>query len=380
MEPVEIREDGLLLRPWRPADADAVHRACQDPDIQRWTSVPVPYLPQHAAGFVGEMSPAAWARGTGALFGVFDASTGELLGSCGLIAIDHRVRSGEIGYWTAAWARGRAVASRASRALARWAFDGLKLRRVVWQAAVGNQASRLAALRAGFRVEGRIRRAAPHRAGDEAWIGSLLPADLAGDPPAVPELTRRRAAVFGAGPPVLAAKAGTDEIRLRPPAERDVAAIVASCRDPGSVRWTTVPDPYARSDAEYFVRRHAPGRWAEGSGAVFVIADPADAHAGAMELRISPADPLVADVGFLVAPAARGRGYAPAALRALAGWGCGALGLARVEWRAHVGNTASRRVAEKAGFTVEGIARGGIAHRGERRDAWVAALLAGDVA
>ena len=51
MDPVEITADGLLLRPWRAVDADAVHRACQDPDIQRWTSVPRPYELHHAATF-----------------------------------------------------------------------------------------------------------------------------------------------------------------------------------------------------------------------------------------------------------------------------------------------------------------------------------------
>jgi RimJ/RimL family protein N-acetyltransferase len=94
-----------------------------------------------------------------------------------------------------------------------------------------------------------------------------------------------------------------------------------------------------------------------------------------MELRISRTDPLVGDVGFLVAPQARGRGYASAALAALCGWGFTALGLARIEWRAYVGNDASRRVAEKAGFVFEGTARRAVSHRGQRVDAWVGALV-----
>jgi RimJ/RimL family protein N-acetyltransferase len=98
-----------------------------------------------------------------------------------------------------------------------------------------------------------------------------------------------------------------------------------------------------------------------------------------MELRIT-GDPAVADVGFLVAPRARGRGYAPAALRALCDWGFQALGLERIEWRAYVGNDASHRVAQKAGFRVEGTVRAGIPHRGERRDCWLGAILASDAA
>ncbi|MEV5690489.1 GNAT family N-acetyltransferase [Micromonospora globbae] len=383
MEPVEISEDDLLLRPWRAEDAEAVHRACQDPDIQRWTTVPRPYLPEHAREFVTDVAPRAWAEGTGAPFAVCDATTGELLGSCGLVTLDARLGSAEIGYWAAPWARGRGVTTTATRAVARWAFDALKLRRLVWQAEVGNHASRLVALRAGFRVEGRLRLADPAPEGrPEGWIGSLLPGEVPapGTPgPAGPgSLEARRAAVFGRPQPVLFATAGAAELRLRPMEERDLDAVVRTCRDPDTLRWTTVPDPYERSDAESFLD-FVRGTWAAGTGAAFVIADADDRYAGSIDLRLAATDPLLADVGFMTSPHARGRGYMPAALTALCTWGFTTLGLARTEWRANVGNTASRRVAEKAGFTVEGTARGGLTHRGERIDVWVGALLAGDL-
>ncbi|MEU7917488.1 GNAT family N-acetyltransferase [Micromonospora zamorensis] len=382
MEPVEIIEDGVLLRPWREADAEAVHRACQDPDIQRWTTVPRPYRPQHAHGFVTEVSGQAWAEGTGAPFAVCDPATGDLLGSCGLISID-QAGTGEVGYWTAPWARGRGVMVRATRALARWSFDSLGLRRLIWHAEVGNHASRLVALRAGFRVDGRLRMAhpTPHR-GADTWIGSLLPGEVpapGSTGPAGPgTLAARRAAVFGRPQPVLFATAGAGEIRLRPMEEQDLDAVVQTCQDPETVRWTTVPDPYERADAQGY-RIHGQDAWARGDAARFVIADADDRYAGSLDLRLSPADALLADVGFMTAPAARGRGYMPAALVALSAWGFTTLGLARIEWKANVGNTASRRVAEKAGFTFEGTARGGVQHRGERVDVWVASLLSKDL-
>ncbi|MEU8422854.1 GNAT family N-acetyltransferase [Micromonospora sp. NPDC048835] len=382
MEPVEITEDGVLLRPWRETDADAVHRACQDPDIQRWTTVPRPYRPEHAHGFVTEMSRKAWAEGTGAPFAVCDPSTGEVWGSAGLISID-KDGTGEVGYWTAPWARGRGVMTRATRAVARWSFDSLGLRRLIWQAEVGNHASRLVALRAGFRVDGRLRLAnpAPHGAAD-GWIGSLLPGEVpapGSTGPAGPgTLAARRAAVFGRPQPVLFATAAAGELRLRPMEEQDLDAVVRTCQDPESIRWTTVPDPYDRTDAQGYL---AYGRdaWARGDAGCFVIADPDDRYVGTIDLRLSPGDPLLADVGFMTAPEARGRGHLPAALVALGAWGFSTVGLARIEWRANVGNTSSRRAAEKAGFTVEGTARAGVQHRGERVDVWVGALLAKDL-
>ena len=38
-----------------------------------------------------------------------------------------------------------------------------------------------------------------------------------------------------------------------------------------------------------------------------------------------------------------------------------------------------QRVAEKAGFVLEGVQRARLAQRGERRDCWVAGLLPGDL-
>jgi RimJ/RimL family protein N-acetyltransferase len=196
--------------------------------------------------------------------------------------------------------------------------------------------------------------------------------------PASPQA--RRAALFAGHPPVLTARATGGTIRLRPPRPADIDAIMAACVEAEAVRWTTVPHPYARSDAEFFVGDYSAGRWARGEAAVFALADARDAYVGSMELRITARDPAVGDVGYLVAAPARGRGYAPAALRAMCGWGFEALGLARIEWWAYVGNDASRRAVEKAGFTVEGLCRSAMAHRGERRDAWFGALLPEDVA
>ncbi|GGL06584.1 hypothetical protein Sme01_66850 [Sphaerisporangium melleum] len=66
-----------------------------------------------------------------------------------------------------------------------------------------------------------------------------------------------------------------------------------------------------------------------------------------------------AEVGYGVHPAHRGRGYAPEAVTGLTEWALTKGGLRRVELRANLDNTASLRVAEKAGFTREGLLRGG---------------------
>ncbi|MBV1849470.1 GNAT family N-acetyltransferase [Catellatospora tritici] len=170
-----------------------------------------------------------------------------------------------------------------------------------------------------------------------------------------------------------------EKITLRPAELKDAAGVLATCTDPETLRWTTVPLGYDHEMAAGFATEYAPGWWQRHEGACWVVADAEDTYVGQLDLRIGK-DPEVADVGFVTAPYARGRGYMTAALRAAAEYGLRELGVVRVEWKAHVGNEGSRRVAEKAGFSFEGVQRSGCAHRGERRDAWTAALVREDLA
>ena len=149
-----VLTDGTLtLRPWRVDDADAVYRACQDPDIQRWTQVPVPYTRADAEGFVTEFAPAAWRGGTGVVFAVVDGSD-SLLASIGVVDLDRPNRSCEIGYWVAPDARRRGVASGATALLSAWVGEAFDVDRVELYTAPENVASQGVAARAGFRRDG----------------------------------------------------------------------------------------------------------------------------------------------------------------------------------------------------------------------------------
>lgn len=185
---------------------------------------------------------------------------------------------------------------------------------------------------------------------------------------------------YDAPQPVLTAITDRGEkITLRGPDDRDAEALVAACSDPESTRWTTISPGYDLQRAHGFITEYAPGWWQRRQGAVWVIADPEDRYAAQIDLRVYESDPEVADVGFLTGPHARGRGYMTAALRTVALFGIEELGLKRIEWKAHVGNEASRRVAEKAGFTFEGVLRQGCAAHGVRHDAWLASFLREDL-
>ena len=169
-----------------------------------------------------------------------------------------------------------------------------------------------------------------------------------------------------------------DAVTLRHVDDADIPEVVACSRDPETLRWTTRRLDYGDADARQFLA-YARGSWASGE-AVWAMCLPGDDRwCGAISLRIDRSDRRLGDVGFVCAPWARGRGLTGAALYVVCGWGFAELDLARIEWRAHVGNDASRRVAEKVGFRLEGTQRARLAQRGERRDAWVAGLLPADL-
>ncbi|MEU5097252.1 GNAT family N-acetyltransferase [Streptomyces sp. NPDC020996] len=176
MEPVTLTTPRLLLRTVGPQDADAVYAAAQDPDIQRWTTVPSPYLPEHARSFTRQMAPDGWANGSMFTFGAF-LPDGALTGMLGITMRSMGV--GEIGFWAAKEHRGNGYVTEAVLAASRWAFTRLSVGRVEWRAEVGNAASLAVARRAGFTIEGTLRSAVDNKGvRRDCWVGSLLPSDL----------------------------------------------------------------------------------------------------------------------------------------------------------------------------------------------------------
>jgi RimJ/RimL family protein N-acetyltransferase len=148
----QLTDGRVTLRAWQPSDAPAVFKACQDDQIQRWTTVPSPYLREHAEGFVADLAPRMWTTRGGAGFAVVDPVSGDLLGACGLIGVEAERLSTGAGYWVAPWARGQHVARRALRLVTEWALGPGRLRCVELQIEPDNPASRAVGLAAGFVV------------------------------------------------------------------------------------------------------------------------------------------------------------------------------------------------------------------------------------
>jgi RimJ/RimL family protein N-acetyltransferase len=144
--------------------------------------------------------------------------------------------------------------------------------------------------------------------------------------------------------------------------------MTAALNDPEIVRWTRVPSPYTRTDAEDFLRLMEEARLAGTELALAIVGAGDDELLGSISMRPVSREHRRGELGYLDFAHARGRGVATRAVRLLARYGYDQLDLERIEILAHPENLASQRVAEKAGFTREGLLRGYHRLRGERED------------
>ncbi len=158
-----------------------------------------------------------------------------------------------------------------------------------------------------------------------------------------------------------------DGVVLRVPDDGDASWITEACNDP--------------EIAQFIVGMPPPRRWASSTDAEFVIADAAQAEPlGVVSLRIAERDPGLAAVGYWLRPEARGRGAATVAVQLIALWAFNELGVQRLELTTAPENAASQRVAERAGFSREGVLRGLVATKDNgRRDSVMFSLLPADL-
>ncbi|HWB72713.1 MAG TPA: GNAT family protein [Egibacteraceae bacterium] len=160
----------------------------------------------------------------------------------------------------------------------------------------------------------------------------------------------------------------------------DVAAIVAACNDPEAVRWLPLPVPYGDHDASEFLAAQRPeaDRGVTLNFAIRRVGSPQ--LVGSIGAHFARARADEAELGYWVAPAARGAGVARRAIVLLARHVFRTYEPRRIELLIQPGNVASRRAATAAGAIFEGVRRAAIDLRGEPRDAAVYALLPADLA
>jgi [ribosomal protein S5]-alanine N-acetyltransferase len=163
---------------------------------------------------------------------------------------------------------------------------------------------------------------------------------------------------YGRPVPFPTLELATPRLQVRPVTVADASAVAEVLTDKQTHRWLPVPVEAGEADATAWCSALADECRANGSGDHYAMVRREDDQViGCLWTTHTDWTARVTEVGCAVAAPARGFGLAPEAVDALAIALLLEHGFQRVELRVAPGNLASRRVAEKAGFTYEGLLR-----------------------
>jgi RimJ/RimL family protein N-acetyltransferase len=169
----------------------------------------------------------------------------------------------------------------------------------------------------------------------------------------------------------------TERLTLDAPGAGDAALVFRYCQDPLFEQYMTLPWPYRRSDADYFVTELVPLGWHHekeftwalrrraGGGELLGGELPGSELLGVIGSRVQPEHGVV-DVGYWLGAPHRGRGFMAEATRAVVAWLFDARRAERVLWECVEGNVASAAVARACGFRFTGSGPGRVAMRDGR--------------
>jgi len=277
---------------------------------------------------------------------------GQLVGMLAVHAIDARNRATSLGYWLDAQAQGQGIMTRACRALLDHLFGALQLHRVEIRAAAGNQRSQAVARRLGFRHDGTLRQSEWLTGGPvDQMIFSLL----------CDEWHDTGAHLAFAHP-----LTGEAELCLLLPhyAEAIFALVERNRRHLQYLGW--IDGTRSSNDIGSYIR-HALQRMADGSEVHWGIWCGGD-FAGIIGTHPIQWRDRRAEFGYWLGEEFQGKGLATAAGRAMAEYCFSVLNLNRLELRIRTDNPRSRAVADRLGFTQEGILRQAVQSTGKMVD------------
>jgi ribosomal-protein-serine acetyltransferase len=270
---------------------------------------------------------------------------GEAVGWLGLHYLDAPGGSSEVGFWLARAQQRRGIATRALRGVLRYLFEARALGRVALSIPLGHGRSERLAQRLGFERE-TLRRSVyqgPDGLVDVATFGLLRGA---WQPPE------------GSAPLPRFALYVDDELALAPLTQRDAPALHALIAADRARLAPWLPWAAAQNEVqtrEFITHRALPallaGRGFEAG--IFWRG----ALVGAIGLHEVRERPRRGAIGYWLAAEAEGHGVVTRSARALIAKAFGDLGFARLELRAQPANQRSLRVAERLGFSFEGVQR-----------------------
>jgi RimJ/RimL family protein N-acetyltransferase len=169
------------------------------------------------------------------------------------------------------------------------------------------------------------------------------------------------------------------DVRLVPLTAEHLDAFGAMADDPEVLRFTRFPDPTPPGFVAEWFARYEQGR-ADGTREAFAALDGHGEFVGVGLAVDINRDEAQAELGYIVAPAVRGRGVASSLLRQLTDWAFAELGSFRLVLLIDVANVPSQRAAANAGYQLEGVLRSTYVRQGRRSDTAIWSRLKSDPA
>jgi RimJ/RimL family protein N-acetyltransferase len=160
--------------------------------------------------------------------------------------------------------------------------------------------------------------------------------------------------------------------------ERHLPGMQGVLDDPEVLRYTRVPVPVPEDFARTWYDRYVEGRKTRARELFAVVDGDSGEFLGLAMAPTIDHEEKTMELGYLVAPHARGRGVATAALRALTSWAFETHGAQRLELLISTSNIASQRVAAHCGYVREGVLRSLYFKQGKREDTEIWSRLPSD--
>jgi RimJ/RimL family protein N-acetyltransferase len=167
------------------------------------------------------------------------------------------------------------------------------------------------------------------------------------------------------------------EVRFEPFNEAHLDHIPALIADDDVMRFSRIPDPPPEDFPRHWLEMYERGR-EDGTREGFAAFDGDGRFLGLALVPEIDREGSEAELGYMVAPDARGQGVATEILRWLTEWAFEELDAQRLVLLIDVDNAASERIAERCGYVREGVMRSLHLKQGIRNDASLWSRLPSD--
>jgi len=153
--PLPLETERLVVRPYREADATALHEVFGSPEVMKWTpSPPSKNVAETVERLARTMAFTARQPPGLGLWALELKESAEFLGQVGLFPVEGKGPEVEVAYELAPRVWGHGYATEAARALIEYGFDELQLRRIVALILPANARSRKVASKCAMTLEG----------------------------------------------------------------------------------------------------------------------------------------------------------------------------------------------------------------------------------